>query len=82
MIEEKIVQIVERRADHALAKRKERIPADVVEFMHMPGLGPKTARRIWQELGVSTIDELKAGRRVGAAAHAERPRARRPRRTS
>ena len=27
--------------------------------MHLPGLGPKTARRIWQELGVETLDDLK-----------------------
>jgi DNA polymerase (family X) len=59
VIEEKIVQIVNDGQITALAERKERIPADVVEFMRMPGLGPKTARRIWQELGVSTIDELK-----------------------
>ena len=59
VIEEKIVQIVNDGQITALAERKERIPADVVEFMHMPGLGPKTARRIWQELGVSTIDELR-----------------------
>ena len=39
-IEEKIVQIVEDGEIEALAKRKERIPADVVEFMHLPGLGP------------------------------------------
>jgi DNA polymerase (family 10) len=58
-IEEKIVQIVEEGEIDALATRKARIPADVVEFMHLPGLGPKTARRIWQELGVSTIAELK-----------------------
>src|SRR3954447_282653 len=57
--EEKIVQIVEHGKIEALAKREERIPADVVQFMHLPGLGPKTARRIWQELGVSTLDELK-----------------------
>ena len=59
VIEEKIVQIVNDGQITALAERRERIPADVVEFMHMPGLGPKTARRIWQELGVSTIDELR-----------------------
>ena len=58
-IEEKIVQIVQDGEIEALTKRKARIPADVVEFMHLPGLGPKTARRIWQELGVSTLDELK-----------------------
>jgi DNA polymerase (family 10) len=27
--------------------------------MHLPGLGPKTARRIWKELGVETLDDLK-----------------------
>ena len=59
VIEEKIVQIVEDGKIEALAKREGRIPADVVQFMHLPGLGPKTARRIWQELGVSTMDDLK-----------------------
>lgn len=59
VIEEKIVQIVEDGKIEALAKREGRIPADVVQFMHLPGLGPKTARRIWQELGISTMDELK-----------------------
>jgi DNA polymerase (family 10) len=59
VIEEKIVQIVDDGQITALAERKARIPADVVEFMRMPGLGPKTARRIWQELGVSTMDELR-----------------------
>ena len=58
-IEEKIVQIVEDGQIAALAERRARIPADVVEFMHLPGLGPRTARRIWQELGVSTLGELK-----------------------
>jgi DNA polymerase (family X) len=58
-IEEKIVQIVEHGQIEALAKRIELIPAGVVEFMRLPGLGPKTARRIWQELGVSTVDGLR-----------------------
>ena len=58
-IEEKIVQIVEHGEIEALSKRKERVPADVVEFTRLPGLGPKTARRIWQELDVSTLEGLK-----------------------
>jgi DNA polymerase (family 10) len=58
-IEEKIVQIVEAGQIEALSKRIERIPAGVVEFMRLPGLGPKTARRIWQELGISTVEGLK-----------------------
>jgi len=59
-IEEKIVQIVEKGEIEALTKRRERIPADVVAFMRLPGLGPKTARRIWQELDVTTLAGLRA----------------------
>src|SRR3954449_10381161 len=58
-IEEKIVQIVEKGEIEALTKRKATIPPEVVLFMRLPGLGPKTAARIWQELGVSTLEELK-----------------------
>ena len=58
-IEEKIVQVVEDGEMHALTKRKKIIPPEVVSFMRLPGLGPKTAARIWKELGVTTVDELK-----------------------
>jgi DNA polymerase (family 10) len=67
-IEEKIVQIVEKGEIEALAKRRTLVPPDVVAFMHLPGLGPKTAARIWQELGVTTLSGLKE------AAEAERLR--------
>jgi DNA polymerase (family 10) len=59
-IEAKIIEVIELGEMKALTKRKALIPAEVVKFMHLPGLGPKTARRIWQELGVTTLDELKA----------------------
>ena len=58
-IENKIVEIIEDGEIHALTKRKAEIPADVVRFTKLPGLGPKTARKIWQELGVTTVAELK-----------------------
>jgi DNA polymerase (family X) len=58
-IEEKIVQIVETGDIEALAKRRALVPPDVIAFMHLPGLGPKTAARIWQELGVTTLAGLK-----------------------
>jgi DNA polymerase (family X) len=58
-IEEKIVQIVEDGEVHALTKHKQLVPAEVVEFMRIPGLGPKTVRRIWQELGITTLEGLR-----------------------
>jgi DNA polymerase (family 10) len=58
-IEEKIVQIVSQGKIEALAAREERIPPDVRLFMKLPGLGPKTAAKIWKELGVETLAGLK-----------------------
>jgi DNA polymerase (family X) len=67
-IEGKIVEIVNEGEIRALTKHKALVPPDVVEFTRLPGLGPKTARKIWQELGVTTLADLKA------AAQAERLR--------
>ena len=82
-IEEKIVQIVEDGADRGARRaRGARSRPTSSSSCTCPGLGPKTARRIWQELGVSTIDELKQAAESRAAPHARRARRRRPRRTS
>jgi DNA polymerase (family X) len=59
-IEGKIVEIVADGEIHALTKKKAVVPAEVASFMRLPGLGPKTARRIWQELGITTVAGLKA----------------------
>jgi DNA polymerase (family X) len=59
-IEGKIVEIVDDGEIHALTKKKAVVPAEVASFMRLPGLGPKTARRIWQELGITTVAGLKA----------------------
>src|SRR3954467_6164299 len=59
-IEAKIVEVVDDGEIHALTKRKAEVPAEVATFMRLPGLGPKTARRIWQELGITTVAALKA----------------------
>jgi DNA polymerase (family 10) len=59
-IEGKIVEIVEDGEIHALSKRKGVVPGDVALFIRLPGLGPKTAARIWHELGVTTLDDLRA----------------------
>jgi DNA polymerase (family 10) len=68
-IEAKIVEVVETGDMEALAKRRAEVPGEVSSFMRLPGLGPKTAARIWRELGVTTLAELKA------AAEGERLRA-------
>ena len=41
-------------------ERRERVPEGVVDFLRLPGRGPKTAARIWTQLGVTTLDALQA----------------------
>ncbi|MDQ2984598.1 MAG: DNA polymerase/3'-5' exonuclease PolX [Actinomycetota bacterium] len=66
-IQDKIVQMVNTGEMEALAKRRKLVPPDVVDFLKIPGLGPKTVRKIWRNLGVSTREELRdaaAGERL------------------
>jgi len=58
-IEGKIVEIVQDGEIHALTRRKAEIPDEVVLFMRLPGLGPKSAKKIWKELGITTLEELR-----------------------
>ena len=41
------------------------VPAGVVDMLRIPDVGPKTASRMWKELGLTTIDELEAAAREG-----------------
>ena len=58
-IEGKIREIAHDGKIHALAERKQRVPAGVVAFLRLPGIGPKTAARFWLELGLTTPEELR-----------------------
>src|SRR5215203_545118 len=53
-------KIVEDGEIHALTKKKAAVPSELAEFIRLPGLGPKTARRIWEELGITTVAGLRA----------------------
>jgi DNA polymerase (family X) len=57
-IEEKVVEVVNEGEMSALARRRDRVPVGVVDFLRLPGVGPKTAARIWTELGVTSLDAL------------------------
>lgn len=58
-IESKIAELAETGSMAALAKRRAEVPVEVRQFLRLPGLGPKTAARIWRELGVTTLEELR-----------------------
>jgi len=45
-----------------------RVPRSLIELTKLPGVGAKKTKRLWQELGVTTIDELERAARAGAVA--------------
>ncbi len=43
----------------------ERVPQGVVDMMAIPELGPKKVKRLWQELGIASVDALQAAAEAG-----------------
>src|SRR5918998_2772712 len=67
-IAEKIDTLLERGSLPQAEKLKEKFPAGLVQVTRLPGFGPKRARKVYDELGVKSLDELRR------AAEAERLR--------
>jgi DNA polymerase (family 10) len=59
-LQEKIVALSQTGEIPAAAKLKAKYPASLIEVTRIPGLGAKTVRKLYDELGVSSLDELRA----------------------
>jgi DNA polymerase (family X) len=59
-LQEKIVTLVDTGAIPSAEKLKAKFPASLVEVTRIPGLGAKTARRLFEELGVTSLEDLRA----------------------
>src|SRR5919199_5442717 len=58
-LEQKILALLDTGEIPSAAKLKRKFPASLVEVTMVPGVGAKTARRLYDELGVTNLDELK-----------------------
>jgi DNA polymerase (family X) len=58
-IEEKIVALMETGSIPSADKLKAKFPPSLVEVTLIPGLGAKTVRRLHEELGIATLDDLR-----------------------
>ena len=58
-IQEKVVALTNDGSIPAAVKLRAKYPAGLVEMMRLPGLGPKRARRLFDELGVDSLEALK-----------------------
>jgi DNA polymerase (family X) len=67
-IQNKILEYAETGDLSAIAKLREKLPSGLVEVMHLPGLGPKTAKKLYVELGVKSAVDLRAAAERGLLA--------------
>jgi DNA polymerase (family X) len=58
-IAEKIAAVLETGTIPAAEKLRAKYPPGLVAITRLPGIGPKRARRLFDELGICTIDELR-----------------------
>jgi DNA polymerase (family 10) len=63
-----IEELVQTGQATVLQELTEQVPASLVQLMRLPGLGPKKARKLWDELGIETIEELEKMARAGLIA--------------
>ena len=62
---EKIETLIETGSIPSADKLKAKFPATLVEVTRVPGLGAKTARRIYDEIGVENLTQLKEAAEQG-----------------
>ncbi len=56
---EKIAALLETGEIPAAVKLKAKFPPTLIEVTRVPGVGPKTARLLFEELGVTSLEDLK-----------------------
>lgn len=64
-IQEKITEYLEKGTIAYLEEQRDRYPGDILALTRLPGVGPKTVKKLWEELGISSLDELRTAAEQG-----------------
>ncbi|HZC29745.1 MAG TPA: helix-hairpin-helix domain-containing protein, partial [Gaiellaceae bacterium] len=59
-LEEKIVALLDTGSIPAAEKLRAKFPVGLVDMTRLPGLGPKRARKLFDELGIDSLEALRA----------------------
>jgi len=59
-IQEKVLALADQGEIPAALKLRAKFPPGLLEVTRLPGLGPKRARRLFEELGIDSLDALRA----------------------
>ncbi|HST38663.1 MAG TPA: DNA polymerase/3'-5' exonuclease PolX, partial [Conexibacter sp.] len=62
-LETKLVALVETGAIPQAVRLRAKFPAGLLEMTRLPGLGPKRARRLYEELGIDSLQALETAAR-------------------
>ncbi len=60
IIQEKVLALADDGVIPAAVKLRAKFPTGLIEITRLPGLGPKRARRLYEELGIDSLDALRA----------------------
>jgi DNA polymerase (family 10) len=63
-----ITELVTTGEMSVLEELRAEVPSTLVQIMRLPGVGPKSARKLWDELGIETVEELRAAAEEGRVA--------------
>jgi DNA polymerase (family 10) len=66
-----IVELLQTGSITRMAEVEKQFPRSLVELMALPGLGPKRARKLFDSLGVKSIDDLGAALAAGSVQRIE-----------
>ena len=64
-LEEKLRALDETGDIPAAQKLRAKFPAGLIAVMHLPGFGPKRARRLYDELGIDSLEKLREAAEAG-----------------
>ena len=59
-IQDKVIALADDGAIPALVKLRAKFPVGLVQMTRLPGLGPKRARRLFEELSIDSLESLRA----------------------
>lgn len=62
----RLVELVKTGDLEYLRQLRAQVPPGVIDIVRIPGVGPRTARALMIELGISSIDELRAAAETGS----------------
>jgi DNA polymerase (family X) len=59
IIQEKVLALADEGVIPAAVKLRAKFPPGLIAMTHLPGLGPKRARRLYEELGIDSLESLR-----------------------